>query len=95
MLLALQGERRDRSIGRNISVEELESITAVAGEHGFSFGGLRRDGQEITAADIERVRIARDMFAAGMSEVHRATRLHAAADAGSRQASCPMTGDNT
>ena len=58
MVLALEGDRRDHSIGRDIPIDEVTSILELAQKHGFGFGGLRSGGKEITTQDIERVRKA-------------------------------------
>lgn len=58
MILALEGKREDFSLGRDISIEQVREIAALARKHGFEIAGFRSFERRVQDADIERVRQA-------------------------------------
>jgi len=56
MILALEGRYEDYSLGRDLSVEKVREITALAEKHGFELAGLRSFERAIDEAAIERVK---------------------------------------
>ena len=56
MALALEGRFEDYTIGKNISRERVDEITAIAKKHGFRLSGFRSFEKEVTDAQIETVR---------------------------------------
>ncbi|MEN6350494.1 MAG: aminotransferase III, partial [Syntrophomonas sp.] len=55
VLLALEGEFKDYSIGSKLSIETLEYFRSLGRKHGFGLAGLMMDNQEITDAGIEEI----------------------------------------
>lgn len=55
VLLALEGDYQDYSIGTKLSLETIEYLRGLGKKHGFSLAGLVMGGQEITDADIEKI----------------------------------------
>lgn len=58
MILALEGKCEDYSLGRDIRIEQVEEIGALARKHGFTLAGFRSFERRVRDADIERVRRA-------------------------------------
>ena len=56
MALALEGRFEDYTLGKDISRERVEEITAIAKKHGFRLSGFRSFEKEVTQAQIETVR---------------------------------------
>ncbi len=56
MALALEGRFEDYTLGKEISRERVEEITAIAKKHGFRLSGFRSFEKEVTQAQIESVR---------------------------------------
>lgn len=56
MALALEGRFEDYTLGKDISRERVDEITAIAKKHGFRLSGFRSFEKEITTAQIEAVR---------------------------------------
>ena len=56
MALALEGRFEDYTLGRDISRERVEEISAIAKKHGFRLSGFRSFEKEVTEAQIEAVR---------------------------------------
>jgi fatty aldehyde-generating acyl-ACP reductase len=56
MALALDGRFEDYTIGKDISRERVDEITAIAKKHGFRLSGFRSFEKEVTDAQIETVR---------------------------------------
>lgn len=56
ILLTLEGLSENFSLGRTIPVEKVQEIAAIGAKHGFELAGLRNFGQDITRADIRRIR---------------------------------------
>jgi predicted amino acid dehydrogenase len=56
MILALEGRFEDYTVGKDITVERVNEITALAGKHGFNLSGFRSFEREVTQEQIEIVR---------------------------------------
>ncbi len=56
MILALEGRFEDYTIGRDLSVEKVAEIRALAQKHGFRLAGFRSFEKAVTQETIERVR---------------------------------------
>jgi fatty aldehyde-generating acyl-ACP reductase len=56
MILALEGRFEDYTIGKDISRQRVDEITALAGKHGFQLSGFRSFEREVTPEQIENVR---------------------------------------
>jgi fatty aldehyde-generating acyl-ACP reductase len=54
--LALEGRFEDYTLGKDISRQRVEEITAIAGKHGFRLSGFRSFEREVTEEQIESVR---------------------------------------
>jgi predicted amino acid dehydrogenase len=54
--LALDGRFTDYTIGRDITLERVNEITAIAEKHGFRMSGFRSFEREVTEEQIEAVR---------------------------------------
>lgn len=52
MILALEGEFRDYSIGSRIPLEDVEHLRRLGEKHGFGLAALHSFGREITEKDI-------------------------------------------
>jgi predicted amino acid dehydrogenase len=53
--LALEGRFEDYTVGREITLERVREITAIAEKHGFRLSGFRSFEREVTEAQIEAV----------------------------------------
>ena len=56
MALALEGRFEDYTVGREITLERVREITAIAEKHGFRLSGFRSFEREVTEEQIEAVR---------------------------------------
>ena len=56
MALALEGRFEDYTIGKDITLERVNEITAIAEKHGFRLSGFRSFERELTKDQIESVR---------------------------------------
>ena len=56
MVLALEGRFEDYTVGKDISLDKVNEITALAGKHGFNLSGFRSFEREVTHDQIEIVR---------------------------------------
>jgi len=56
MALALEGRFEDYSVGKHITLEQVEEIGAIAGRHGFKLSGFRSFERAVTQEQIDRVR---------------------------------------
>jgi len=54
--LALEGRFEDYTVGRDITLERVQEITAIADKHGFRMSGFRSFEREVTDEQIETVR---------------------------------------
>jgi predicted amino acid dehydrogenase len=56
MALALEGCYESFTLGRRISLEQVETIAALAARHGFNLSGFRSFDRPVTREQIDRVR---------------------------------------
>jgi fatty aldehyde-generating acyl-ACP reductase len=56
--LALEGRYESYTLGKQITVEQVEEIARLASKHGFKLGGFRSFERAVTPAQIERVKAA-------------------------------------
>jgi fatty aldehyde-generating acyl-ACP reductase len=56
MMLALEGRYESFTLGKQISVEQVEEITRLSEKHGFKLAGFRSFEREVTHEQIERVK---------------------------------------
>lgn len=54
--LALEGRFEDYTVGRDITLERVQEVTAIAEKHGFRMSGFRSFEREVTEEQIEAVR---------------------------------------
>jgi fatty aldehyde-generating acyl-ACP reductase len=54
--LALEGRFEDYTVGKDITLERVKDITAIAEKHGFRMSGFRSFEREVTDEQIEAVR---------------------------------------
>ena len=54
--LALEGRFEDYTVGRDITLERVQDITAIAAKHGFRMSGFRSFEREVTSEQIETVK---------------------------------------
>lgn len=59
MLLALEGRIENFSLGKEITVEQVETTIALAQKHGFTLAGFRSFEKAVTEEAIARTRAAR------------------------------------
>lgn len=60
MILTLEGEIRDCSIGSRIPMETVEHLRRLGSKHGFELAALHSFGREITDREIEEILIQGD-----------------------------------
>jgi predicted amino acid dehydrogenase len=58
MILALEGRYESYTLGRDITVDQVQDIHALGVRHGFKLGGFRSFERAVTDREIERVREA-------------------------------------
>lgn len=58
MILALAGRYESYTLGRDITVEQVQEIEALGARHGFKLAGFRSFERALTDLEIERVRRA-------------------------------------
>jgi predicted amino acid dehydrogenase len=56
MALALDGRFESYTLGKEISVEQVDTIARIAHRHGFRLGGFRSFERAVSPAQIDRVR---------------------------------------
>ena len=59
MILALEESKESFTIGKDVSVEQVEEMGRLADKHGFSLAGFRSFERAVEQSTIERVRAAR------------------------------------
>ncbi len=72
MILALEGRFEDYTLGKDISLNRVNEITAMARKHGFRLSGFRSFEHEVTDEQIETVR--RNARARRAARMARSTR---------------------
>lgn len=60
MLLALEGRTDHYTLGKNVTVEQVEETVSWAAKHGFKLAGYRAFEKAVGEAEIARVRTARE-----------------------------------
>ena len=55
VLLALEGDCQDYSIGNVLSLDTVQYLRDLAQKHGFSLAGLRMGNREISDQEIEQI----------------------------------------
>lgn len=55
VLLALEGDYNDYSIGMNLSLETIDYLRHLGKKHGFSLAGLKMGNREISDEEIEEI----------------------------------------
>ena len=55
MILALEGHYKDYSIGREISIQQVEMISSLARRHGFQLAGFRSFERAVSENEIEQI----------------------------------------
>ena len=56
MMLALEGRYESYTLGKNISLNQVEGIACLAARHGFNVAGFRCFEQPVTDEQIERIK---------------------------------------
>ena len=56
MILSLEKRYESYTLGRELTIEQVEEIDALAGKHGFKLGGFRSFGRAMTAQEIEQIK---------------------------------------
>jgi fatty aldehyde-generating acyl-ACP reductase len=59
MILALEGRKESYTIGKDVSVEQVTEMGALAKKHGFTLAGFRSFEKEVSQETIDRVKAAR------------------------------------
>jgi fatty aldehyde-generating acyl-ACP reductase len=54
--LVMEGRYENFTLGRELTLAQVEEIAAIASKHGFSLGGYRSFERAVTAEQLERVR---------------------------------------
>ena len=58
MILALENRAESFSLGRDLTVEQVQEISALGRKHGFKLAGWRSFERALTCSDLEKVRLA-------------------------------------
>ena len=58
MILALEGRRDHFTLGKSVSVAQVEEIDALARKHGFALAGLRSFERAVTPETVDAVKYA-------------------------------------
>ncbi|MCL5103971.1 MAG: 3-hydroxyacyl-CoA dehydrogenase NAD-binding domain-containing protein [Armatimonadetes bacterium] len=56
MMLALEGRYESFTLGKDVSVEQVEEISRIADKHGFKLAGFRSFEKAVGEQEIERIR---------------------------------------
>lgn len=56
MMLALEGRYENFTLGRELTVKQVEEISAIAKKHGFKLAGFRSFEKAVTQSEIEAVK---------------------------------------
>jgi predicted amino acid dehydrogenase len=57
MMLALEGRYEGFTLGKDVSVEQVEEISALASKHGFKLAGFRSFEKAVSDEQIEQARV--------------------------------------
>lgn len=55
MILALEGKYENYTLGRNLSIEQIDTIAALAAKHNFRLAGFRNFERAVTSEEIESI----------------------------------------
>lgn len=61
MMLALDGRAESFTLGKDVTVEQVDEISGLANKHGFKLAGFRSFERAVSDATIEHVRRAREL----------------------------------
>jgi hypothetical protein len=56
MILALEGRYESYTLGRDVSVGQVEQISSLASKHGFKLAGFRSFERAVTDEQIAQIR---------------------------------------
>lgn len=56
MMLAMEGRYENFTLGRDLTLEQVEEITALAKKHGFKLAGFRSFERAVSMEEIEQIR---------------------------------------
>jgi len=56
MMLALEGCFENFTLGRDLTVEQVEEISRIAQKHGFKLSGFRSFERPVTQEQIEKIK---------------------------------------
>jgi predicted amino acid dehydrogenase len=56
MILALEGRYESYTLGRDITVEQVEEMASLAAKHGFRLGGFRSFERAVTGEEVESIK---------------------------------------
>jgi hypothetical protein len=59
MMLALENRPENYTLGKDVSVQQVEEMMGLAKKHGFKLAGFRAFEREVDAAAIQRAKAAR------------------------------------
>ena len=82
MALALEGRYESYTLGKHITVTQVEEIAQIAGKHGFKLGGFRSFERAVTPEHIERVKARARASASSAAQTTRSSRDPARAERG-------------
>lgn len=57
MILALEKRYESYTLGRDLTIGQVEEIASLAKKHGFKLGGFRSFGRAITKQEIEKIKL--------------------------------------
>lgn len=57
MMLSMEGRYENFTLGRDLTIEQIEEITKIAKKHGFKLAGFRSFEREVTKEQIEQIKI--------------------------------------
>ena len=56
MILALEGRYESFSLGRELTVQQIEEITCLADKHGFKLAGFRSFERKVTREQTQQIK---------------------------------------
>ncbi len=56
MMLSMEGRYESFTLGRELTIKQIEEINRIADKHGFKLAGLRSFEREVTEEEIERIK---------------------------------------
>ncbi|HHW03585.1 MAG TPA: polysaccharide biosynthesis protein [Thermoanaerobacterales bacterium] len=67
MMLAMEGRYENFTLGRELTVEQVEEISAIAKKHGFKLAGFRSFERAVTQEEIEAVKKNAELKLSGIN----------------------------